>query len=127
MTSPRTRIIRAPYIIPLLCVLACALPSCKKKEGGEQLDRDSLLYTMYVKNHFISLYEKYMPATVTILTPGGANGNAPVGSGFFINDEGYIITCRHVVAGRKTCSVMQGMTGKVWTAAVFHEDRIPSF
>ncbi|HOD14597.1 MAG: trypsin-like peptidase domain-containing protein [Spirochaetes bacterium] len=122
MTSPRTRIIRAPYIIPLLCVLACALPSCKKKEGGEQLDRDSLLYTMYVKNHFISLYEKYMPATVTILTPGGANGNAPVGSGFFINDEGYIITCRHVVAGRKTCSVMQGMTGKVWTAAVFHED-----
>ena len=122
MTTPRIPIICAPYVIPLLCALACALPSCTKGGGEEQLDRDSLLYTMYVQNHFISLYEKYMPATVTIVTPEGANKYAPVGAGFFINDEGYILTCRHVVTGRKTCSVMQGGTGRVWTAAVFHED-----
>ena len=122
MATSRIRIIHASCTLALTCALAFAPASCKKGGGEEQLDRDSLLYTMYVQNHFIGLYEKYMPATVTIVTAEGAGRHTPVGAGFFINDEGYILTCRHVVAGRRTCSVMQGKTGRVWTAAVFHED-----
>jgi S1-C subfamily serine protease len=103
-------------------VFAYATGACNKGPDAERLDRDSLLYTMYVQNHFIQLYEKYMPATVTIVTDGGAGKRSPIGTGFFINREGYILTCRHVVAGRRSCAVMQGKTGKVLTAAVFNED-----
>jgi S1-C subfamily serine protease len=122
MTTIRSLNTRASSIIALSCAFACAFTSCTKGPDAKELDRESQLHAMHVQNHFINLYEKYMPATVTIVTTEGANRQAPVGAGFFINNEGYVLTCRHVVAGRQTCSVMQGGTGKVWTASVFNED-----
>jgi S1-C subfamily serine protease len=121
MTTLRNRITRAT-IIASACILACAAVSCTKGPGATELDRESQLHAMHLQNHFINLYQKYMPATITIVTSEGGNRQAPVGAGFFINSEGYALTCRHVVAGRKTCSVMQGGTGRVWIASVFNED-----
>jgi S1-C subfamily serine protease len=122
MPTQHRRLTRIMPIIASACALACVFTSCKKGPGAKELDRESRLHAMHLQNHFVNLYEKFMPATVTIVAADGANRNAPIGSGFFINREGYVLTCRHVVAGRKTCSVLQGMTGTVWQAAVYNED-----
>lgn len=108
--------------IALSCILAYAVVSCNKGPDAKELDRESRLHAMHLQNHFINLYEKYMPATVTIVSAGGAGRPSPIGAGFFINGEGYILTCRHVVAGLGSCTVIQGKTGKIWNAAVYNED-----
>ena len=121
MTATHTTFTRAATIASA-CLIACALASCSRSPDAKELDRESQLHAMHLQNHFINLYEKYMPATVTIVSEEGANRQFPVGAGFFINSDGYVLTCRHVVAGRKTCSVMQGGTGRTWSASVFNED-----
>ena len=78
--TTRSLITRASIIIALSCAFACVFVSCKKSPDAKELDRESQLHAMHLQNHFINLYEKYMPATVTIVTTEGANRQAPVGA-----------------------------------------------
>lgn len=99
---------------------------CKDTDDlSSELNKESQIHALHLQNHYIEIYKKYLKATVSIAVPGiGLNEKyKAVGSGFFINDEGYIITCRHVVEGRGNLYAVQGLTGKTWPIKVYNEDK----
>ena len=58
----------------------------------------------------------YAPSVVLVKTPGG------LGSGFFINEEGYLISNFHVIAGEKKISVTQFLAEGKILRRIVHKD-----
>ncbi|MBN2161668.1 MAG: trypsin-like peptidase domain-containing protein [Pontiellaceae bacterium] len=70
---------------------------------GQVPENTNQLYTVSMPRRITTAeaVERYAPAVVLVKTAGG------LGSGFFINKEGYLITNFHVIAGEKKISVTQ--------------------
>lgn len=86
-------------------------------EGTVPEDTEGL-YSMQVPNR-ISTAEAakiYAPSVVLVKTAAG------LGSGFFINKEGYLITNFHVIAGEKKISVTQFLKENQILRRVVHKD-----
>jgi serine protease Do len=76
------------------------------------------LYSIQVPNRITTAEaaELYAPAVVLVKTAAG------LGSGFFINKEGYLITNFHVIAGEKKISVTQFLQENQVLRRVVHKD-----
>src|SRR5438874_2732120 len=53
----------------------------------------------------VEAVEKCRPSIVTIKVPSPNGGKDHIGSGIIIDARGYIVTNRHVIAGRKSVKI----------------------
>lgn len=85
--------------------------------GTMPVDTNSL-YTLQVPNRITTAEaaKLYAPSVVLVKTAAG------LGSGFFINKEGYLITNFHVIAGEKKISVTQFLQEKKILRRVVHKE-----
>ncbi|MDF7807785.1 trypsin-like peptidase domain-containing protein [Pontiellaceae bacterium B12219] len=96
-------------------ILATYNDSAAEEEAAAETDG---LYTVQVPGRITTAEaaKLYAPAVVLVKTAAG------LGSGFFINDEGYLITNFHVIAGEKKISVTQFLLEKTVLRRVVHKN-----
>ncbi len=107
-------------------ILAIASAACgeSKKDRAERLKNSSYLNSLQLQHHFVGMYEKYLPALVSVAPyKSGTARPGSIGTGFFINDSGFLLTAAHVVAGRDRVLLYQGGTGVRWVAKVYNVDK----
>lgn len=116
------------------CMTTNISPSPAYSSSGDSTDNNVIVSTLYDENAIVALYERSIPAIVKIeiLVGGGIQLYGPFqyniprqrgqGSGFFIDNEGYIITNNHVIenAGNVTVTMYDG---KITTAEIIGTDR----
>jgi 2-alkenal reductase len=88
--------ISAPFVNPM----NVALSSTEEAE--------SLVLTE--ESATVSAVEQVLPAVVTILTQTGFGGGS--GSGFFITEDGYVVTNYHVVEGARDVAIVYAKGGR---------------
>jgi serine protease Do len=73
----------------------------------------------------VAAVEKTRPSIVTIMTPNPHGGKDLIGAGVIIDSRGYIVTNRHVTAGKKTVKVRlhdgAELTGTILVADPDHD------
>jgi len=85
--------LRTPVAVMVaLAGLAAALAVVGPSTGAEALDPKILK----MEQERIAAIEKVRPAVVSVFSPGGQGG----GSGVLVDEDGYVLTNFHVVAGR---------------------------
>jgi S1-C subfamily serine protease len=82
---------RTPVVVAALAGLVAALAAVRPSTGA---DVDPKVLKMEAER--IAAIEKVRPAVVSVFSPGGQGG----GSGVLIDEDGYVLTNFHVVAGR---------------------------
>ena len=91
-----------------------------KEESAEETvpDETHRLYNVQVPNRLTTAgaAKLYAPSVVLVKTAGG------LGSGFFINQEGYLITNFHVIAGEKKISVTQFLQENKILRRIVHKE-----
>ena len=112
----------------LLSVLTALLFSCgadDKEARRKHLIEQSSLHALHLQTHFITLYEKHLPATVSIARYNPKDQHPAIeGSGFFINEAGFVLTCAHVLPDtRKVLVIRSGKVIEKWPATVFNIDK----
>ena len=98
-----------------------AMTSGEKSVEESKATDTNRLYTVQSPGHITTAEaaKLYAPAVVLVKTAAG------LGSGFFINDKGYLITNFHVIAGEKHIAVTQFLLeGKVLRRIVHKEVEI---
>ena len=93
-----------------------------RDENIERINKESKLHAFMVQNHYIQVYKNNLPAYVTISKKQGAN-RKNIGSGFFINKKGHVLTCYHVVMGRSDIKVHPGNGAGPLDAKVYNIDK----
>lgn len=78
--------------------------------GGELLTMDDQL--------LINMYEQLNPGVVNISTYQGSTGGQGAGSGFIIDDQGHIVTNRHVIADADIVTVVFFNTWEAYAEVV---------
>lgn len=86
-----------------------------------ELNRESRMHSLHVQNHRIQLYQSLLQASVVLENPN-AIGDKTIGSGFFIDSSGRILTCRHVVAGLTQVELQHAGKEQRWKARVLSEN-----
>jgi TonB family protein len=80
-------------------------------------------HTLLAQENFSAIAKKIQPSVVTILTYDRSGKGLMQGSGFFISQDGDIITCRHVLQGSSSANVKTA-EGKVYPVTrVIAEDK----
>jgi S1-C subfamily serine protease len=99
---PDTRLETVP---PAVQETQQALPTLPSSENGpvEVMPPTGQLTTLD-EQLFVTLYEQLNPGVVNITTFRGGGGGQ--GSGFIIDDQGHIVTNRHVIAGADIVTVI---------------------
>ncbi|TGN00605.1 S1C family serine protease [Leptospira yasudae] len=108
------------FILFFLCMsfLACS----KNSFETDKLDEESLNVSLHLQNRLNGLIDKISPATVSVFPKGSTENSTPIGSGFFIDDEGHILTCQHVIRGAEEFIIQPGKSGKRLKAKVIKQD-----
>jgi serine protease Do len=91
------------------------------EDSAKEMEDTNRLYTAKSTQQLTTAEatRRYAPAVVLVKTPGG------LGSGFFVNKKGYLITNFHVIAGEKHISVTQFLKeGKVLRRVIHKEVEI---
>ncbi|PJZ71298.1 S1C family serine protease [Leptospira perolatii] len=122
-TSPQNRPMQKIKSLYLSFLLAFFSLQCSDKTQIENLNEESLLISLHLQSRLISLFEAQLPATASIFPKGSTETSKAIGSGFFINRRGNLLTCQHVIQGRREVIVQQGKTTKKWKAIVIKEDK----
>lgn len=109
------------YFISLSLILIFF--SCSKSSVDIQdLNEESLTVSLHLQNRLNGLIDKVAPATVGIFPKGSTEGSSAIGSGFFVDGEGHILTCQHVIRGASEFIVQPAKSGKRLKAKVIKED-----
>ncbi len=103
----------------VLLLLACGTCSRTGPTGGveQELSKESYAHSLHLQHHFVALYQRVLPATVSVVV-----SERVLGAGFFADADGHVITCRHVVAGQQGIRVRQGRTQREWPATIVQQD-----
>ncbi len=91
----------------------------KQENDDAPIDDDQTrLYSMTHTERLstVTAARRYAPAVVVVRTPQG------LGSGFFVNNEGYLITNFHVIKGEKHISVTRFSEQKNMMERILHKD-----
>lgn len=98
---------------------------CKDSNSDKlkELKEEGFLQALKSQNLLIEFVREHISKTVTIeISSNSKDDFHPIGSGFFINDEGYVLTCQHVVSGKKNIHVIIAESSAHYPAEIFHED-----
>ena len=90
----------------------------QESAGASIIQSDNSLYSVAMPDRITTseAVNLYAPSVVLVKTPSG------LGSGFFINKEGYLVTNFHVIAGEKRISVTQFLQEGKILRRVVHKD-----
>lgn len=111
------------HIFLILILALISFISCSKDSiGTESLNEESLTVSLHLQNRLNGLIDKVAPATVSVFPKGSTEGSTAIGSGFFIDGEGHILTCQHVIRGATEFIVQPGKSGKRLKAKLIKED-----
>ena len=116
-TSAYLKIITIPLFLLLLSSLSC------KNNSSISDDTKHIAENLELANK--ALYEKFLPATVTIYA-GKMNilRVKPQGAGFFFSEQYHIMTCRHLLPEKEELFAVQGKTGKIFKLKLIRADSI---
>ncbi len=109
------------YVI-LLLTLTCERSNRQAKI--EEVNQESYIQALHLQNFFLKFAKDHLYKTVTIqLQKGISDKYQSIGSGFFINEEGYLLTCYHVVYGKNKLLISPYGSTKKYKAVVANEDK----
>ncbi|XDD50509.1 S1C family serine protease [Leptospira sp. WS92.C1] len=112
-----------PSFLPFFLVFTFLLFACSKEEVNlEDLNEESLNVSLHLQNRLNGLFSKISPATVSVFPKGSTTGSTAIGSGFFIDSEGHVLTCHHVIRGGSEFLIQPSKSGKLLKAKLIKED-----
>ncbi|MBM9499963.1 trypsin-like peptidase domain-containing protein [Leptospira sp. 201903071] len=108
----------------LLLIVIFTFAQCSKDSfDTESLNEESLNVSLHLQNRLNGLISKTLPATVSVFPKGSASGSSPIGSGFFIDSEGHVLTCLHVIKGGSEFLVRPAKSGKLLKAKLIRSGK----
>ncbi|TGK32750.1 PDZ domain-containing protein [Leptospira gomenensis] len=109
--------------ISILVLLFTIFSSCSKNsQEVEDINEASLNVSLHLQNRLNVLISKISPATVSVFPKGSTAGSTAIGSGFYIDAEGHVLTCHHVIRGGSEFLIQPARSGKLIRAKLIKED-----
>lgn len=107
----------------ILALLFTIFLSCSKSpQEVDDLNEESLNVSLHLQNRLNVLVSKISPATVSVFPKGSSPGSTAIGSGFYIDSEGHVLTCHHVIRGGSEFLIQPARSGKLIRAKLIKED-----